>query len=41
MAKPKAHGPNITTQRISELMKEQGITQVALSDSLNKSPQTV
>ena len=26
MAKPKAHGPNITTQRISELMKEQGIT---------------
>ena len=41
MAKPKAHGPNITTQRISELMKEQRITQIALSDSLNKSPQTI
>lgn len=41
MAKPKAYGPGITTQRLSECMKEKRITQVALADTLGKAPQTI
>lgn len=41
MAKPKAYGPSITTQRLSECMKEKRLTQAALAETMNKAPQTI
>lgn len=41
MAKPKAYGPGITTQRIAECMRQQKLTQAALAESMNKSSQTI
>ena len=41
MAKPKAYGPSITTQRLSERMKEKRITQAVLAEMMNKAPQTI
>lgn len=41
MSKPKPQGPSITTQRIKELMEEQGYTQESLAEILHVSSQTV
>lgn len=41
MAKPKAYGPSITTQRLSECMRDKKFTQAALAEKMNKAPQTI
>lgn len=41
MSKPKPQGPSITTQRMKELMEEQGHTQESLAEILHVSSQTV
>ena len=41
MSKPKPQGPNITTQRIKELMEEQRITQDNLAEKVGVASQTI
>lgn len=41
MAKPKPEGKNITTERIAELMREQGLKQVDLALAIGVRPLTV
>lgn len=41
MAKPKPTGQNITTERIAELMREQGLKQVDLADAVGVRPLAV